>query len=80
MPTDRLTIRSTIRDNSPNEKIAAAEMLNTPEIVVASKIEISAELLILFSPLATQLQLRSKLDHRPPFSANQPVNKCRAWP
>jgi hypothetical protein len=41
MPTDRLTIRSTIFDNSVNEKIAAAVMLKTPAMVVASKMELS---------------------------------------
>lgn len=42
MPTDRLTMRSTIFDNSENEKAAAAEMLNTPEMVVASRMDNSA--------------------------------------
>ncbi|MEB0021005.1 hypothetical protein QN370_04360 [Actimicrobium sp. CCI2.3] len=37
MPTDRLTMRSTIFDNSPNEKIAAAEMLKTPDMVVTNR-------------------------------------------
>lgn len=41
MPTDRLTIRSTIFDNKENEKIAAAVMLTTPAMVVASRMEIS---------------------------------------
>jgi hypothetical protein len=41
MPTDRLTIRSTIVDKSVNEKMAAAVMLKTPAMVVASKMEMS---------------------------------------
>ncbi|MBB3119141.1 hypothetical protein [Pseudoduganella violacea] len=40
MPTDRLTMRSTTLDSSVNEKIAAAEMLTTPAMVVASRMEI----------------------------------------
>ncbi|WP_231502357.1 hypothetical protein [Herbaspirillum sp. RV1423] len=45
MPTDRLTSRSTIFDSSANEKMAAAVMLNTPAIVVASRMEIRVELM-----------------------------------
>jgi hypothetical protein len=41
IPTDRLTIRSTIVDKSVNEKMAAAVMLKTPAMVVASKMEMS---------------------------------------
>jgi hypothetical protein len=41
MPTDRLTIRSTIFDSSANENIAAAVMLKTPAMIVASKMEVS---------------------------------------
>ncbi|MGK5030910.1 hypothetical protein [Janthinobacterium sp. DSP2-3-3] len=40
MPTDKLTMRSTTLDKNANEKIAAAVMLNTPAIVVASKMDI----------------------------------------
>ncbi|MCC7600132.1 hypothetical protein IGS61_21780 [Janthinobacterium sp. FW305-129] len=40
MPTDKLTMRSTTLDRNANEKIAAAVMLNTPAIVVASKMDI----------------------------------------
>jgi hypothetical protein len=45
MPTDRLTIRSTILDSSANENTAAADMLKTPAIVVASKMETNVELM-----------------------------------
>jgi hypothetical protein len=45
MPTDRLTSRSTILDNNANENTAAAEILKTPAMVVASKMEISVELI-----------------------------------
>jgi hypothetical protein len=38
-------MRSTIFDSRANEKIAAAEMLNTPAIVVASKMESSVGLM-----------------------------------
>jgi hypothetical protein len=41
MPTERLTMRSTTFDNSENEKTAAAEMLSTPAIMVASRMESS---------------------------------------
>ncbi|GGY80921.1 hypothetical protein GCM10007388_12010 [Pseudoduganella plicata] len=41
MPTDRLTMRSTTRDSSVNEKIAAAEMLTMPATVVASRMDVS---------------------------------------
>jgi hypothetical protein len=40
MPTDKLTMRSTTLDKNANEKIAAAVMLKTPAIVVASKMDI----------------------------------------
>jgi hypothetical protein len=39
MPTDRLTIRSTIFDSKEKEKIAAAVMLKTPAIAVANKMD-----------------------------------------
>jgi hypothetical protein len=45
MPTDMLTIRSTIRDSNANENTAAADMLNTPAMVVANKMEIKVELI-----------------------------------
>src|SRR3569623_44687 len=45
MPTDRLTMRSTMLDNSEKENSAAAVMLTTPAIVVASRMEISVELI-----------------------------------
>ena len=45
IPTDRLTIRSTIFDSSANENSAAADMLKTPAIVVASKMESRVELI-----------------------------------
>ena len=64
MPTDRLTMRSTILDSSANEKIAAAVILKTPAIVVARMIETSVELI--FSPgrqrlNATWLQIKTQL-------------------
>jgi len=46
MPTDRLTIRSTTLDSSANEKIAAAVMLTTPAMVVASRMGTSVELIL----------------------------------
>jgi hypothetical protein len=39
IPTDRLTIRSTTFESSVNEKTAAAVMLTTPAIRVASRME-----------------------------------------
>ncbi|MFC5477967.1 hypothetical protein [Massilia suwonensis] len=39
MPTDRLTSRSTILESSVNENTAAAEMLTTPAIRVASRMD-----------------------------------------
>jgi len=46
MPTDRLTSRSTILDSRANEKIAAAVMLKTPAMVVASRMESKLELIL----------------------------------
>ncbi|HJW53894.1 MAG TPA: hypothetical protein VJ577_01340 [Burkholderiaceae bacterium] len=46
MPTDRLTIRSTIFASRPKENTAAAEMLKTPAKVVASRMESSVELIL----------------------------------
>jgi hypothetical protein len=43
MPTDRLTMRSTILVSSENEKMAAAEMLNTPAIAVVKRMDNSVE-------------------------------------
>ena len=40
MPTDRLTIFSTTFDSRANEKSAAPEMLTTPAITVASRMEL----------------------------------------
>jgi hypothetical protein len=39
MPTDRLTMRSTIFDRKPKERNAAAEILIKPPMVVASRME-----------------------------------------
>ncbi|HEU4776423.1 MAG TPA: hypothetical protein VFS95_06320 [Telluria sp.] len=39
IPTDKLTMRSTIFDSKANENTAAAEMLATPPMVVASRME-----------------------------------------
>ncbi|WP_265415630.1 hypothetical protein [Undibacterium parvum] len=41
IPTDRLTMRSTILESSEKEKMAAAEMLNTPAMAVARRMEMS---------------------------------------
>lgn len=60
-------MRSTIFDNSANEKTAAAEMLKTPEMVVASRMESSVELIL--SPEI--MQQSCKLKHRQGFSANR---------
>ena len=43
MPTDRLTMRSTILDNKVNEKIAAAVMLSAPAIAVANRMDNNVE-------------------------------------
>lgn len=43
MPTDRLTMRSTILVSNENEKIAAAEILNTPAAAVVNKMDNSVE-------------------------------------
>jgi hypothetical protein len=59
-------MRSTTRDNKVNEKMAAAEMLKTPAMVVASRMESSVELI--FSPEV--MQQSCKLEHRDDFSAN----------
>jgi hypothetical protein len=49
MPTDRLTMRSTIFDKKLKERKAAAEILITPPMVVASKIE--DRVVSIFSPV-----------------------------
>jgi hypothetical protein len=46
MPTEKLTIFSTIFDSSVKEKMAAATMLKTPAMVVASRMEMSVELIL----------------------------------
>ena len=58
MPTERLTMRSTIFDSKANEKIAAAEMLKTPAMVVASKIESRGWLMAGLGARAKWLQIR----------------------
>jgi len=60
-------MRSTIFDNSVNEKTAAAEMLKTPEMVVASRMESSVELILSLETM----QQSWKLKHRQGFSANR---------
>lgn len=60
MPTDRLTIRSTIFDSSEKENTAAAEMLITPEMVVASKMEVSVESILSLGKYATKLQIKAQ--------------------
>jgi hypothetical protein len=49
MPTDRLTMRSTIFDKKLKERKAAAEILITPPMVVAIKIE--DRVVSIFSPV-----------------------------
>ncbi|MEO6917908.1 MAG: hypothetical protein ABI171_02570 [Collimonas sp.] len=66
MPTDRLTMRSTILDSNANEKMAAAVMLKSPAMVVARRIETSVELI--FGPSrqalnATMLQIKAQPLH-----------------
>lgn len=61
MPTDRLTRRSTIFDNKVNEKMAAAVMLNTPAMVVASRMESKVELI--WSPNGGVSTGSGRLDH-----------------
>ena len=46
MPTDKLTMRSTIFDSRLYERKAAAEMLSTPARTVASKMEESVALIL----------------------------------
>ena len=43
MPTDRLTMRSTISESSAKEKIAAALRLMTPAMAVVNRMEMSVE-------------------------------------
>ena len=66
MPTDRLTIRSTIFDNNAKENIAAAEMLNTPAMAVVKRMESSVELIL---SLGT-VQQAFELEHTANDSAN----------
>src|SRR5262249_1921596 len=49
MPTDRLTMRSTILDSRANENTAAAEILATPAMEVASRMEIRTGSILLTS-------------------------------
>jgi hypothetical protein len=60
MPTDRLTIRSTTFDNRENEKTAAAEMLMTPAMVVASRMENSVGSILSLGDYATKLQIKTQ--------------------
>ncbi|HTN67436.1 MAG TPA: hypothetical protein VL051_14770 [Burkholderiaceae bacterium] len=56
-------MRSTIFDNSEKEKTAAALMLKTPEMVVASRIETSVELILgpgKAQAYATRLQIKAQ--------------------
>jgi hypothetical protein len=46
IPTDRLTMRSTIFDSRLYDRKAAAEMLSTPARTVASKMEESVALIL----------------------------------
>jgi len=43
MPTDRLTMRSTILDSSENENTAAALILMTPAIAVVNRMDSRVE-------------------------------------
>ncbi|WP_342118878.1 hypothetical protein, partial [Pseudoduganella sp. OTU4001] len=47
MPTDKLTIFSTTFDSKANENTAAAEILATPAIVVASRMEVRTGSMVL---------------------------------
>ena len=60
MPTDRLTMRSTIFDNSENDSNAAAEILMTPAMVVVSRMETRVELILSPTMDATRLQIRTQ--------------------
>jgi hypothetical protein len=60
MPTDRLTMRSTILDSSENEKAAAAEMLITPARVVARRMESSVGSILSLGVYATKLQIKTQ--------------------
>ena len=53
-------MRSTIFDNSVNENTAAAEMLKTPAMVVASRMENSVELMVSPGNHATKLQIKTQ--------------------
>jgi hypothetical protein len=64
-------MRSTIFDSSENENAAAAVILKTPEMVVASRMESSVELILSLG----KMQQSCKLKHSNDFSAN--ANKKR---
>jgi hypothetical protein len=49
IPTERLTMRSTTLDSKANENTAAADMLATPAIVVASRMEMRTGSILLTS-------------------------------
>jgi hypothetical protein len=49
-----------MRDNSENEKMAAAVMLTTPAMVVARRMESSVEILSL-DDIATKLQIKAQM-------------------
>lgn len=71
IPTDRLTMRSTIFDSRPNEKIAAAEMLNTPAMVVANRMGARVELILCLG----SDEFRCKLEHGDWIWANKTVTR-----
>ena len=60
MPTDRLTMRSTIFDRSEKENTAAAVMLTIPASVVASRMENSGESILGLGKNATKLQIKAQ--------------------
>ncbi len=59
MPTDRLTIRSTIFESKANEKNAAAAMLTTPAMVVVSRID--ARVVLISYPVASKVAASLRL-------------------
>jgi hypothetical protein len=67
-------MRSTIFDNSENEKMAAAVMLTKPAMVVARRMESSVELILSLDDVATKLQIKAQMAHfGKPAAAGQPL-------
>jgi hypothetical protein len=53
-------MRSTTEDSKAKEKIAAAEILRTPAIVVARRMESRVELILSLGVHATKLQIKAQ--------------------